>query len=80
MLASTLGRAGVRVWPSEGNFVLADFGSPAGAEAADAALRARGVIVRAMRGYGLPECLRITVGTAEECALVAEILGQRVHA
>ena len=80
MLASALERAGVRVWPSEGNFVLADFGSPAGAEAADAALRARGVIVRAMRGYGLPECLRITVGTAEECALVAEILGQRVHA
>ena len=80
VLSAALERAGVRVWPSEGNFVLADFGSPAGADAANEALRARGVIVRAMRGYGLPECLRITVGTAEECALVADILAQPVHA
>ena len=80
VLSAALERAGIRVWPSEGNFVLADFGSPAGADAANEALRARGVIVRAMRGYGLPECLRITVGTAEECALVAEILAQPVHA
>ena len=57
-----------------------DVAVPAGADAANEALRARGVIVRAMRGYGLPECLRITVGTAEECALVADILAQPVHA
>ena len=80
LLAAALEDAGIRVWPSEGNFVLADFGSPAGADAANEALRNRGVIVRAMRGYGLPECLRITVGTAEECALVVEVLAQPVHA
>ncbi len=73
-LTAALTGMGVKVWPSEGNFFLADFGSAEAAEAADAALRARGVIVRAMRGYGLPACLRITVGTTEECALVAEIL------
>jgi histidinol-phosphate aminotransferase len=32
------------------------------------------VIVRGVAGYGLPACLRITVGTAEEVALVSEAL------
>ena len=62
--------AGIKVWPSEGNFVLADFGTPERAKAADAFLRTRGIIVRPVAGYGLPHCLRITVGTAEECGIV----------
>ena len=74
-LADALTEAGIRVWPSEANFVLADFGSPEAARAADARLRARGVIARAVAGYGLPDCLRITIGLEEECRLVAEILG-----
>ena len=39
---------------------------------ADAFLRGRGLIVRAVKGYGLPHCLRITIGTEEEVALVSE--------
>ena len=31
-------------------------------------------IVRGMAAYDLAHCLRITVGTAEECTLVAETL------
>ncbi len=73
-LTAELERTGIRVWPSEGNFVLADFGASETAGAAHAALKARGVIVRMVAGYGLPQCLRITIGTAEECAIVAEIL------
>ncbi len=73
-LGAALERAGLTVWPSEGNFLLVQFASAAAAQAGDQALRARGVIVRAMAGYGLPDCLRITIGTAEECALVADIL------
>lgn len=73
-LTAELERSGIRVWPSEGNFVLADFGAPEKAGAAHGALAARGVIVRMMAGYGLPHCLRITIGTAEECAMVADIL------
>jgi histidinol-phosphate aminotransferase len=65
---------GIRVWPSEGNFVLVDFGTGAQAKAADDALKARGLIVRAMGGYGLPQCLRITIGTAEECGMVIDAL------
>ncbi len=79
-LTRALDDAGIRVWPSEGNFVLADFTQPAAADAANAALRDRGVIVRAMGGYGLPHCLRITVGTAEECALVTDILARHMKA
>jgi len=75
-LAAALAGSGVKVWPSQGNFVLADFATPERAAAADAALRARGVIVRAMGGYDLPHCLRITVGTTEECAIVADALAR----
>ena len=80
-LTAALEGLGIKVWPSVANFVLADFGTPDAAAAADATLRRRGIIVRAMRAYNLPHCLRITVGTAEECDLVAEALAdQVVHA
>ena len=71
-LAAGLTAAGIKVWPSEGNFVLADFGAPEKAEAADAFLRQRGIIVRGVRGYGLPNCLRVTVGTAEEVQAIID--------
>jgi histidinol-phosphate aminotransferase len=71
-LAAGLAAAGIKVWPSEGNFVLADFGTPDAAEAADAFLRRRGIIVRGVRGYGLPHCLRITVGLPDEVEAVIE--------
>ena len=61
--------------------MLADFGTAEQAAQADATLRRRGIIVRAMNGYGLPHCLRITVGTAEECDMVVQALADRtVHA
>ena len=73
-LAAGLQAAGIKVWPSEGNFVLADFAVPERAKAADEFLRARGVIARPVGGYGLPQCLRITVGTAEEVGIVIDTL------
>jgi len=57
---------GVRVVPSVANFLLVDIGR-SGAEATTALLR-RGVIVRPMGGYGFPNHLRITIGTAQENA------------
>ncbi len=73
-LSSALRAAGITVWPSEGNFILADFATPERARAADAALRAGGVIVRALAGYDLPHCLRITIGSAEDCTRVVDLL------
>ena len=74
VLTRGLEAAGIKVWPSDGNFVLADFGVPERAKAADAFLRTRGIIVRPVGGYGLPHCLRITVGTAEEVGQVVEAM------
>lgn len=78
-VSDALAAAGIKVWPSEGNFVLADFGTAAKAKAADEALKVRGLIVRAMGGYGLPACLRITIGTAEECTMVTDTLAAFMH-
>ncbi len=78
-LAARLTQSGLRVIPSEANFLLADFTTPARAGAADAFLRQRGIIVRQVRSYGLPHCLRITIGTTEECNLVATALAEFCH-
>ena len=59
---------GVKVWPSEGNFVLADFAAPEPRPTTPTRRSRRaGSIVRRMGGYGLPHCLRITIGTEDEC-------------
>jgi histidinol-phosphate aminotransferase len=71
-LTAGIEAAGVKVWPSEGNFVLADLGTTEAADAADVFLRTNGILVRKVGGYGLPHCLRVTVGTAEEVALVID--------
>jgi histidinol-phosphate aminotransferase len=73
-LSDELRALGITVHPSEGNFILADFATPARAKVADAALKQRGLIVRAMTSYALPQCLRITIGTAEECGMVLDAL------
>jgi histidinol-phosphate aminotransferase len=55
---------GVRVLPSQANFVLLKLEHPA-APVYDALLQA-GVIVRPVGNYGLPNYLRVTIGTAAE--------------
>jgi histidinol-phosphate aminotransferase len=41
---------------------------------ADAFLRDRGIILRGMVAYGLPDCLRATIGTTEQNdALIAAL-------
>lgn len=54
---------GVEYVPSSANFVLARVGD---GDAVFQALMRRGVIVRAMRGYKLPEWIRVSVGTPEQ--------------
>lgn len=55
---------GLEVFPSVGNFVLVRFADLGGKRSgdADAFLRARGIVVRGVGAYGLPDCLRITIG------------------
>jgi histidinol-phosphate aminotransferase len=73
-VTAALEAIGLRVWPSEANFVLADFETAERARAADAFLRGQGIIVRNVASYGLPHCLRVTIGTDEECAAVIAAL------
>ncbi len=63
-LAAALRLRGLSVGPTQGNFLLVRFG-PRCAEI-DAGLLRQGVVVRPMRGYGLAEHLRITVGRPED--------------
>jgi len=54
---------GLEAIPSVGNFVLVRFPGDRCSAAADAYLSARGFILRAVGAYGLPDCLRLTIGT-----------------
>ena len=62
-LAEGLAELGVGFVPSHGNFVLVHVGDAA---AVYEQLLRRGVIVRPVANYGLPEHLRVTVGLAAE--------------
>ncbi len=71
-ITAELTTLGVKVDPSFGNFILARFASSAQAEGCDAALRARGLIVRKVAGYGFSEGLRITIGDEIACRQVVQ--------
>jgi histidinol-phosphate aminotransferase len=66
-LGEALAARNLAAIPSVGNFVTFDLGRPA-APVYDALLR-EGVIVRPVANYGLPNHLRVTVGTAEQNAI-----------
>ena len=65
---------GLTTTESVGNFVLARFTDADTAEACDAFLRERAIIVRRMGGYGLPDSLRITIGDVDDMnALISAV-------
>ena len=67
-MRSEIKSPGVRVFPSLANFVLIDCGRSSG-PVYDKLLRA-GVIVRPMAAWGLPSCIRVSVGREAEMARV----------
>lgn len=75
-LSDTLQSAGYQVVPSEGNFILVRCGMNGKRTAAqmNKLLTEQGIIVREVGNYGLPEYLRITIGTEEEVHAVAEVM------
>jgi histidinol-phosphate aminotransferase len=67
--------AGLRVDDSAANFVLIHFPKEGkSASAADAFLMKHGVILRGVANYGLPDCLRMTVGTEEQNRLAVSLI------
>jgi histidinol-phosphate aminotransferase len=65
-LTGALGAIGLEVAPSRANFVMFPLGGEAEVNRVYDAMLRRGVIVRPLRAFGLPRCIRITVGTPEE--------------
>ncbi len=79
-LTGGLRQLGIACDDSHANFVLARFADEATADAADAHLKTDGIIVRAPKSYGLPHCLRISVGRPEDNGRVLASLGTFVGA
>lgn len=79
-LSAELTKLGLEPVPSVGNFLLVGFGSKERAVAANDWLMNDGLIPRLVAGYGLPEHLRITVGTETEVKAVQASLARFVAA
>lgn len=81
-LVTTFTGLGLTVTPSVANFILIHFPDQDGKRATDADefLSRRGYILRAVRGYGFPNALRMTVGSEEAnlgvIAALTEFMGQ----
>ena len=78
-LTEALSDIGLTVYPSVGNFILVDFGTPKKSIGADTFLRKNGVSVRPMGVYGLPNCLRISIGLKEANDAVIKILTEFIE-
>lgn len=77
-LDAELKRRGLTVLPSQANFVTVGFGRDA--RPIHQGLLERGVIVRPMGSYGLPEFLRVTVGSAVQNDRFLRALDEAIRA
>jgi histidinol-phosphate aminotransferase len=82
-LTDEIRKLGLTVTPSVGNFLLIHFPETKGktAKDADALLTSRGLVMRAVGAYHLPNALRMSVGTEEAnrgvVAALAELMGKK---
>jgi histidinol-phosphate aminotransferase len=77
-LTEEIAKLGLKVTPSVANFILIHFPDAPGKTAAeaDALLTSRGCVLRAVKAYHLPNCLRMSVGTEEANRLVVKTLAE----
>lgn len=75
-LTEQVSALGLKVTPSVGNFILIHLpeGDNRNAAEADQFLQSRRIILRPLGGFGLPDALRLTVGTENENYAVVEAL------
>ncbi len=78
LMTAKLTTLGLGVTPSVGNFLLLHFAKEGThtAAIADAYLLDHGIILRRMDAYGLPHCLRMTIGSEEANLAVAAALAE----
>jgi histidinol-phosphate aminotransferase len=77
---ASMGNAGIHAVPSKANFILVLFEGDLTAEAAYQGLMARGLATRWLPGQGLPQALRITIGSEEAMRGVAAGLREMIGA
>lgn len=73
-----LGNHGIRVLPSEANFVLVEFAGELSAREALRGIAEAGYAVRHLPGQGLPDHLRITIGHAADMEAIAHTIAALV--
>jgi histidinol-phosphate aminotransferase len=72
LLTNELQNMGLHVYPSQGNFILVEFGDADLAKSVAKALEAKYIYVREVGAYKLPTCLRVSMGTEEENQIFLE--------
>ncbi|MBU2991900.1 histidinol-phosphate transaminase [Octadecabacter sp. 1_MG-2023] len=75
-MAGALAEMGLPSDTSTANFILVRFPSADEAKACHDALANQGILLRYVANYGLPNCIRITVGDEASCRRVVHAIGQ----
>jgi histidinol-phosphate aminotransferase len=65
-LVTALRECGLTVVPSDANFVMVPLQSEHEVNELYEELLKEGIIIRPLRSFGLPHCIRITVGTPDQ--------------
>ena len=73
-ISEGLTELGLPVVPSQANFVMTVLPSAQDAQRLFEELLAQGVVVRPLKAFGLPDCLRISTGTDDDNRLCVEAL------
>ena len=69
----------IKIHPSIANFILIDFLTTKNCEKVNQKLLENFIIFREMKGYGLPTCLRATIGTDQENEIIIENIKKICH-
>jgi len=67
-------KLGMKRIPSHANFVLFEMGSEEEAMRVYNGVLRKGIAIRPLTAFGLPTCIRITIGSNDECELVVSAL------
>ena len=76
VLSDGLRESGVTVVPSDANFVMVPLASEEQAERITEDLLQLGVVIRPLKAFGLPNCVRISTGTDEENQILLQAVKQ----
>lgn len=74
LISGELKSMNLQVYPTGGNFALFSLGSVEKADQVLTFLKDRGILLRAMKAYNLPDCIRMTIGTPDDMKIVAQEL------